>query len=133
MLSIIVFMSLVVECYELDQVSVEMACDGIEALREISEEYKVTKSGSNSYDFIAAAKSHLAISPLKWKFRHLRGHQKKAKTEFGIIWERLNDDCDKVAGAFREWCERQHTPNYSLTLPKEPWAEWRGADKWQPI
>jgi hypothetical protein len=76
---------------------VEAACDGIEALRAISEECKVTKSGRNSYDFIAAAKSHLAMSPLKWEFRHVRGHQKKPKTEIEI-WERLNDDCDKEAG-----------------------------------
>jgi hypothetical protein len=62
MFSIIVFISLVVK---FDQDRLEIACDGIEALRAISEEYKVTKSGSNLYDFIAAAKTHLATSPLK--------------------------------------------------------------------
>jgi hypothetical protein len=80
----------VVEFFEMDQGKLEIACDGIEALREISEEYKVTKSGRKSYDFITAAKTYLATSPLKWKFKHVRGHQKKPKAEFDI-WERLND------------------------------------------
>jgi hypothetical protein len=71
----------------------------MEALREISEEYKVAKSGKNSYDFIAAAKNHLAISPLKWKFRHVKGQPKKPKAQLDI-WERLNDDCGKEVGEF---------------------------------
>jgi hypothetical protein len=52
----------------------------------------------------------------------------KPKAEFDI-WERLNYDCDKDAGEFREWCERQHRSNYSITLPKEPWSTWRGVNK----
>jgi hypothetical protein len=77
----------------------------------------VTKSGRNSYDFIAAATKHLATSPLKLKFRHVKGHQKKTKAELDI-WERLNDDCDKEGGEFLELCERQHQSNYSMKLSK---------------
>jgi hypothetical protein len=94
MFRIIVFILLVVKFYELDQVRLELACNRIEAIREISEAYKVTKSGSNVYAFIAAAKNHLAISPLKWKFRHVKGHQEKPKAELDI-WERPNNDFDK--------------------------------------
>jgi hypothetical protein len=65
MFGIIVLISLAVDFYEMDQGKVEVACDGVESLQEISEEYKVTKSGSNSYDFTASAKSHMATSPLK--------------------------------------------------------------------
>jgi hypothetical protein len=63
----------------------------------ISEEFKVMKSGSNSYDFILAAKNHLEISPLTWKCGHVKGHQKKPKAEFDI-WQKLNDYCDKESG-----------------------------------
>jgi hypothetical protein len=121
MFGIIVFSSLSEELYELNQCMVEVACDGIESLRAISEEYKVTKSGSNSYDIIAAAKNYLANSPMRWIFLHVKGHEKKNRAEFDI-WERLNIDCDKESGEFREWCVRQHRPPCSLTLPKEPRA-----------
>jgi hypothetical protein len=63
----------------LDYYIVELACDGKEALQPISKEYKVTKSGSNSYDIIAAAKKHLATLPIQRKFRHVRGNQKTPK------------------------------------------------------
>jgi hypothetical protein len=128
MFSIIIFIALIVEYYEIQQGSVEVACDEIEALRAVSREFRTPKSGSNSFDIVAPTRKHLSQSPLIWTFRNLKGHQDKLREEFDI-WERLNDDCDNDAGVFREWCESQHIPNHSISFPLESWTIWKGADK----
>jgi hypothetical protein len=99
MFSIIIFVDLIVEYYEIQEGSIEVACDGIEALRAISRESRTPKSGSNSFDIVTAARKHLSQSTLRWTFRNVRGHQEKPRDEFDI-WERLNDDCGKDAGVF---------------------------------
>jgi hypothetical protein len=94
----------------LEEGQIEVACDGIEALNVISEEYKAPKNGGKSYDMIGSARQYLEKSLIKWTFRHFIGHQKKPRREFNM-WEQLKNDCDKEAGEFWEWCERQHRAN----------------------
>jgi hypothetical protein len=55
MFSIIVFVSLVVEYCEITEGSIEVACDGIEALISISLGSHTTKGGSNSFDMVDPA------------------------------------------------------------------------------
>jgi hypothetical protein len=94
----------------------------------IYEEYKSPKSGDNSYRMILSTRQYLSKSPIKWTFRHVKGHDKKPRSEFDMR-ERLNDDFYKEAGEFRKWCEKQQRVNYCITLPNEPWAVWRGGEK----
>jgi hypothetical protein len=91
MFSIVIFVNLIVEYYEIQEVTIEVACDGIEALRAISRESQTPQSGSNSFDIVAPARKNLSQSPLRWTFRHVKGHQDKPRDEFDI-WERLNDN-----------------------------------------
>jgi hypothetical protein len=77
---------------------------------------------------VAPTRKYLSQSTLNWKFRHVKKHQDKPREEFDI-WERLNDEFNKDAGLFREWCESQNRPNHSILPPQEYWAIWKGTEK----
>jgi hypothetical protein len=128
MFSIIVQVALIVEYYEVQEGSIKVACNGIEALRAISQYFRTPKSGSNSFDIVAPARKYSSQSSLKWTFRHVKGHQDKPREEFEI-WERLNVDCDKDAGLFREWRGSQNRPSHSISFPQESWTIWKGMEK----
>jgi hypothetical protein len=107
---------------------IEVACDGTEALKSISREFRTSKGGSNSFSMVAPTRKYLSQSNLKWTFRHVKGHQDKPREEFDIC-ERLNDDCNTEAGIVREWREPQTRPQHSLSFPAESLAIWKGTSK----
>jgi hypothetical protein len=77
--SVILFTSLIVEFYNIQEVSIETACDGIEALHDISQEVVMANVSSNSYYLVGAARKYLPGSPLQWSFHHIKGHQDEPK------------------------------------------------------
>jgi hypothetical protein len=61
-IGIILFASLVVDYFEIEEGAIKIACDGMEALRSMSREFNMVKGGSNSFDISVTAQNYLARS-----------------------------------------------------------------------
>ena len=83
---------------DIDQGTVEIACDGLEAFK-IATRYEWTHT-TNMGHFHMTSCLHqlLSKSKLLWKFRHVRGHQDNLMEIDDLdIWEKLNMVADAYA------------------------------------
>jgi hypothetical protein len=66
---------LLVEYYDVQSGTVELTCDGIQALEYVFDMDKSVTAANNSYDLIMAMRNMIAESRIIWKRRHVEGHQ----------------------------------------------------------
>jgi hypothetical protein len=59
---------------QIDHGTITIGCDGIGAIQLVNNDY-FCKSSQKHYDIIKSIKSSIYVSPIKWKFRHIKGHQ----------------------------------------------------------
>jgi hypothetical protein len=76
--------------------TIELGCDCESALIAIFEHVYNTPSQPHHH-IIHAIRSKLAVSPVTWKFQHVRGHQDK-HIPFHLLdmWSQLNVEMDTV-------------------------------------
>ena len=112
--AIITYVTSLVTKNNLQNVKIEVACDGISALQNVFDEWNtIIKTNMKHYDVIAYARSVKDQSSVKWTSRHVYGHQDEVSTELSI-WERLNVIVDNLAAEF--WDKNSFQYNKAIPL-----------------
>ena len=117
--------------YKITQGTMEIGCDGLEALhRACSTDFHPAPTDAH-YDLIIATRSVMASCPIHWLYRHVKGHQDDDITKSLDRWALLNVEMDSRAKV--HWID---THSRSLTgvvlnehIRGEPWAIWLGRSK----
>ena len=108
--------------YKIDEGEVELACDGLQALRHVARFDGWTEPKMPQFDLLEATRAMLRKCPIKLKFRHVKGHQDDVCDAVLDEWAELNIAMDD--GAKEHWhrCkDRQVGPPYIFG---EPWPLW---------
>ena len=112
--AIITYVTSLVTINNLQNVTIEVACDGISALQNVFDEWNTKiKTTMKHYDVIAYARSVKSQSAVKWSSRYVYGHQDKVSTDLSI-WERLNVVVDKIAAEY--WDQKLFQYNNAIPL-----------------
>jgi hypothetical protein len=76
--------------------TVEVGCDGKEALYNASEDFSL-HPGQSQYNLLSTIQQCLTVSPLTWKYRHMRGHMGNIIGHKLSWWENLSEQMDLAA------------------------------------
>jgi hypothetical protein len=71
------------EFYKIAQGAIEVGCDGITALERGFDEAKNPSISTQHFDVILAIRNIRARCPIRWKHRHVKGHQDDNRS---ILW-----------------------------------------------
>jgi hypothetical protein len=111
-----------VKFFNIDQGSLEVACDGESALNQIFSYVPITNINEPCFDLLFIDRQLWQNSPLKWITRHVKGHQDANSPEQALdIYSKLNIEMDATAKSFMSsvltWPRHFYTIN-------EPWSLW---------
>jgi hypothetical protein len=116
------------EFYKIDQGAIEVGCDGITALERGFDEAKNPSISAQHFDAILAIRNIRARCPIRWKHRHVKGHQDGNRSIFLDRWALLNIDMDLAAKVhWHRHAEHRHRPVWKIH--GEPWSLWIGPRK----
>jgi hypothetical protein len=125
--AIVIIVEAICARYDITEGTIDLGCDCESALTAIFEHVYDIPSQPH-HDLIHAIHSKLAVSPVTWKFWHIRGHQDK-HVPFHLLglWGQLNVEMDSPAKTY--WNETQ-----SVVMPFYPsntcgWSLWIGPRK----
>jgi hypothetical protein len=106
--------------YGIKTATVEIGCDGQEALHNAFEEFPL-HPGQSQFYLLTAIQQQLKFSPFKWKHRHVKGPMGKVFGHQLSWWENLNESMDLAAK--EHWAETQSLdrPTTATILPFEGW------------
>ena len=112
--------------YEITEGKVELACDGLQALRHASQVDWLTDSKQPQFDLLSATRAMFRHCPVVLQFRHVKGHQDNWD---GVLdeWASLNVAMDD--GAKEHWHRTQECRNHSPYIFGEPWPFWIAGTK----
>jgi hypothetical protein len=85
--------------------SIECGCDGLGALSQVFNDDEASVEGSQ-FDLLSATRAALRSSPIKWTFRHVKGHQEDDIEATLDRWALLNIQMDSLAKM--HWVEQSH-------------------------
>ena len=108
--------------------SVEVGCDGAGALKQALEKEGEVEPTWQQFDLIAAIRDWKQHSPVKWKTRHILGHQDDNPNHVLDRWATLNCEMDRRAKEHHQ----QHYLNqqmYQQNIAGEPWRLLINGDK----
>jgi hypothetical protein len=109
--------------FQLCSGSVEIACDGKEALHRCFSPSFVPSPTDQHYDLIEAIHSIKNRCPVQWHFRHVKGHQDDNPVAELDEWAQLNIAMDLRATTF--WNLRStQTRSIQYAVNSEPWSIW---------
>jgi hypothetical protein len=118
----------VCKLHQVSSGAIEIACDGLSAIRQVGDIQAAVRPNGAQFDLIAATKYWLSRSPITWTFRHVLGHQDALSSAMVLDrWETIN--CEMDIRAKRYWQLKQRDrPNgpTSMAIAGEPWALWLG-------
>jgi hypothetical protein len=122
LLSILTMVDQFVKFFNIDQGSLEVACDGESALNQIFSYVPITNINEPCFDLLFIDRQLWQNSPLKWITRHVKGHQDANSPEQALdIYSKLNIEMDATAKSFMSsvltWPRHFYTIN-------EPWSLW---------
>jgi hypothetical protein len=117
---------LICEHHDIADGSVELCCDGLGPLTRASHSDWVTHPNEQCFDLKEATRHQMAMCPVKWRFRHVRGHQDAKKASHLLDrYETLNCEMDANAKAFREQLHAvSHPSNRDWLVSGESWSLW---------
>jgi hypothetical protein len=117
--------SLVCEHYNIQQGTVELACDGKDALLDSMDPKRIIDSKKEHYDILMATRAVTESCPVKWKFRHVYGHQDGKPEKEMTRWELLNCEMDaRAKGLLRSLLRDGDHEQRQIRIFKEPWPLW---------
>jgi hypothetical protein len=103
--------------------SVEVGCDGKEALYRCFSPDFHPKHSIADFDLLTSTRSVLHSCPISWRHRHVKGHQDEDPSAELDRWATLNIEMDLSAKA--HWLSTASLAHpYFAELPGEPWAVW---------
>lgn len=116
---------LVCQHYQITDGTVEVGCDGESALLDTMDLYRQLDAKKKHFDLILATREVMASCSVKWKFRHVYGHQDRDGRELDR-WATLNCDMDEHAKAYARELYRDGIPieQRQVRIFKEPWPLW---------
>ncbi len=103
--------------------SMEVGCDGLEALRRTCSPHFRPSPSDAHFDLIVATRSIMASCPITWHHRHVKGHQDNDPTALLDRWATLNIDMDYHAKLHWENTYRQARPT-EMKIFGEPCSLW---------
>ena len=122
----IVLVHLVCDHYKVTEGSLELACDGLSALKQATKVKSPTPLSQMHFDIISACKKLMRQTPIEWKTRHVLGHQREkggfeGSPLIGPLdrWAKLNDDMDEAAKMHR----LQHADRATNPMPQFLYGE----------
>jgi hypothetical protein len=89
--------------YQITSSSVELGCDGLGALNQVSDGRLIISLDSSHFYMISATRWMISKCPIQWKFRNIFEHQDDIPTKVLDRWATLNVEMD--AGAKALWDE----------------------------
>ena len=129
--AIVITVEALTKVFDIQDGTIEVGCDCESGLTAIFEHEYDTPSQPH-HDMIHEIQKKIALSPIKWKFRHVRGHQDKhIQAQYLDLWSQLNVEMDSLAKSY--WNETQtviepfYPPN---TFGWSLWIEERKLSNW---
>jgi hypothetical protein len=117
------------EQYDIQSGGVEVGCDGKEALRRCFEDDFSPSPSDAHFDLIVATRTMLSRSPIRWQFRHVKGHQDELAGGGELDpWALLNIRMDLLAKTYWAETHAQHLPT-QWCISGEPWPLWLAGRK----
>lgn len=127
--SLIYAVSKICEYHDIQAGTVELCCDGLGPLTRTSHPEWFTHSTERCFDFKEATATLMKKCPIRWKFRHIFGHQDETTPHAELDrYAQLNIEMDAAAKEFRERLSRQQRLR-PWTIEGEPWRLWIGQRK----
>jgi hypothetical protein len=128
---IVTMVEALVSAYDIMEGAIEVGCNGKLALRAFDLGYYFDPQQAN-FDFLSAILTSVRASPLRWKYRHILGHQDLHNPGQIDHWAALNIKMDSMAKA--HWQDITQHPEdrpeqYTGTLHGEGWTIWRDTFK----
>ena len=108
--------------YQIEGGEVELACDGLQALRHVAKRDGWTEPKAPQFDLLEATRSMLRKCPIQFKFRHVKGHQDDNFDAELDDWAMLNIAMDD--GAKEEWYKSKDQRAPAPYIFGEPWPFW---------
>jgi hypothetical protein len=113
--------------YDIDNGSVEIACDGRSALDKAFSHTSSIRMEDSHHDILGAIRYQWAQSKILWKARHVYGHQDEVTPATQLDrWATLNIEMDELAKLHMHEAIRR--PRHYL-IEHEPWSLWFGGKK----
>ena len=81
--------------------TIELGCDGIQALRHVDQRCDITNPKMAQFDLLSASRNSLRMCPIKVTMRHVKGHQDNNWEAVLDRWANLNIEADD--GAKEHW------------------------------
>ena len=129
--AIAVMVEAVCKVFRIQSGSIEIGCDGISALRQATAETDLSNPHLSQFDLIAAIRHIIHRTPIKWKARHVKGHQDDDETIVLDRWALINIDMDlKAKEHWHRMQSDRSTPGFiQQEIYGEPWSFWVGPRK----
>ena len=106
LLGTIMYINSICKTWSITSGSVTSGCDCLNVVRKVRQIHSLNLDLHHScYDLFRDILHHLRLSPVKWTFIHVRGHQDKKKPFNHLsIWEQANVIADtRAKAALEEW------------------------------
>jgi hypothetical protein len=98
MVGIILTVNAICKEYNITRGAVTAKCDGEGTINCVKYFHPITKNSRKHFDLILALKTAIEVSPIKWQFLHLKGHQDRYISYSQLNrWAQLNVLADTMA------------------------------------
>jgi hypothetical protein len=125
--AIVVVVEALAQVYDIQHGTIELGCDCTSGLTAVFE-HEYDSPSQPHHNLIHEIRKKLSISPITWKFRHVRGHQDKTIPFHMLdLWSQLNVEMDSLAKTF--WNQTQSTVAPFYPTNSFGWSLWIGKRK----
>jgi hypothetical protein len=105
---------------------IEVGCNGLSALNKAFDTWPLEPADPH-FDMLCALRQMIKSSPLKWKTRHVDGHQDNDVTVKLDFWAVKNIQMDNLAKVF--WMQHSHSAPIFYSISDEGFQVWLGDRK----
>jgi hypothetical protein len=111
---IVTLVNVICALHKIQHGSIKCGCDGKNVLDKLSNPEEDANLAGQQFNLLSATKSVLLTSPIKWNFRHVKGHQDDDPDAILDRWAHLNIQMDNLAKSV--WQEQFSMVQPSLQL-----------------
>jgi hypothetical protein len=112
------------ESFKITTGAVTVGCDCVSALQNVTCKYEPSPNRPH-HDLLSAIRYLLQTSPVRWSFRHVKGHQDDQNSYHALDrWSQLNVDMDGLAKSYWQILNQNRPPPFHLQPPPGQWSIW---------
>ena len=120
---IVSMIELICMYFMIEKGTVEVGCDGLQALKQATFNSDITNPKYPQFDLISAIRQAMRRCPINWKTRHIKGHQDDDLNAELDSWAKLNVEMDKKAKEY--WnATVNETREIQQRVFGEQWSLW---------